>query len=57
MEQVIGRLRALPNCSEILIAYTVDNVAARRLYESLGFVDQTVDDGKVTARLELDKNQ
>jgi ribosomal protein S18 acetylase RimI-like enzyme len=53
MEQVIERLRARPDCNEILIAYQVDNEAARRLYESLGFVDQKVDEKKVAARLDL----
>jgi diamine N-acetyltransferase len=55
MEQVIGRLRAQPGCSEILIAYQTGNDAARRLYASLGFIEETVGDGKVTACLDLDK--
>ena len=55
MEQVIERLRGKPDCAEILIAYKVENHAARRLYESLGFVKETVDDGKATARLDLNK--
>jgi diamine N-acetyltransferase len=55
MEQVIGRLRAQPGCGEILIAYQTDNDAARRLYANLGFVEETVSDGKVTACLDLDK--
>ena len=55
MEQVIERLRGRPDCREILIAYKVENYAARRLYDSLGFVKETVDDGKATARLDLNK--
>jgi diamine N-acetyltransferase len=57
MEQVIGRLRAQPGCSEILIAYQADNDAARRLYASFGFIEETVRDGKVTARLDLSKER
>lgn len=48
-------MRARPDCNEILIAYQVENDAARRLYASLGFTEVTVSDGKVTARLDLDK--
>lgn len=55
MEQVIGQLRAQPGCSEILIAYQTNNDAARQLYASLGFTEETVSDGKVTACLNLDK--
>jgi len=55
MEQVIDRLSAQPDCDQILIAYQTDNNAARRLYASLGFIEETVDDGKVTACLDLDK--
>lgn len=53
MEQVIERLSARSDCSEILIVYRVENKAARRLYESLGFVKESAIDGKVTARLDL----
>lgn len=55
MEQVIERLSAQPDCDEILIAYQTDNDAARRLYASLGFIEETVNDGKVTACLDPDK--
>ena len=55
MEQVTERLRAQPGCSEILIAYQTTNDAARQLYASLGFIEETVSDGKVTACLDLDK--
>jgi diamine N-acetyltransferase len=57
MEHVIRRLSAQPGCDEILIVYQVENEAASRLYTSLGFVQQQADDGKCTARLELDENR
>ena len=53
MEQVIKRLSAQPDCNEILIAYQTTNDTAQRLYESLGFTEEIVNDDKVTARLDL----
>jgi RimJ/RimL family protein N-acetyltransferase len=50
---VIERLAAQSGCHEIFISYHDDNDAARRLYASLGFVEQALDDGVVRARLEL----
>jgi diamine N-acetyltransferase len=55
MEQVIEQLSAQPGCDEILIAYQTANDAARRLYASLGFVEEDASDGKVIARLDLGK--
>lgn len=46
IEQVIARLAAQPG-----------NDAARQLYASLGFVEQKVDEDRVTACLELRTNQ
>jgi diamine N-acetyltransferase len=57
MKQVIERLRSRPDCNEILIAYQTDNDAARQLYASLGFIEEIVSDGKVTARLDLNKER
>ncbi len=54
MEQVIERLAAQPGCHEIFISYQDDNHAARRLYASLGFVEQALDDGVARARLDLE---
>ena len=56
MEQVIERLSTQPDCDEILITYQTDNDAARKLYASLGFVEQKVDENKITARLDLKWN-
>lgn len=53
MEQVIERLSAQLDCDQILIAYRTDNDVARRLYASLGFIEETVIDNKVTGRLDL----
>ena len=55
MEQVIERLSAQPDCNEILIDYQTANDAARRLYASFGFIEETLIDSKVTARLALEK--
>jgi diamine N-acetyltransferase len=57
MTQAIERLSAQQDCDEILIAYQTDNDAARRLYASLGFLEETVSNGKVTARLNLGKER
>ena len=51
MEQVLERLSAQPGCDEVFISYQDDNQAARRLYASLGFVEQGLEDGVVRARL------
>jgi diamine N-acetyltransferase len=53
LELVIERLASQPGCREIFISYHDDNHAARRLYASLGFVEQGVEDGVVRALLEL----
>jgi len=53
MQQVIERLRTRHNCAEILICYRPENTAARRLYASLGFVEQSITQDKIQARLEL----
>jgi diamine N-acetyltransferase len=57
IEQVIARLAAQPGCDEILISYKPGNDAARQLYASLSFVEQKVDEDRVTACLELRTNQ
>jgi diamine N-acetyltransferase len=53
MQQVIARLAAQPSCDGILISYQPANEVARRLYASLGFVEQEAAEDKVTAYLEL----
>ena len=37
MREVIARLRATPDCPDVLIGYEPDNDAAARLYRELGF--------------------
>ncbi len=51
--EVIRRLRAVPNCREILLDYARDNSAAARLYGSLGFQTVAETEGEVIARLLL----
>jgi diamine N-acetyltransferase len=53
IEQVIARLAAQPGCGEIRISYKPTNDVARRLYASLGFVEQEANGDKVTACLGL----
>ena len=51
MCQLIETLRQCAGEEPILICYQVDNLAARLLYASLGFIEQSTDDsGKVTAQ-------
>ncbi len=54
MEQVIERLRANPECSCVQIGWQPENVAAGKLYESLGFrrTGQIIE-GEVVARLDF----
>lgn len=37
MRAVIALIRQQPNCHEIMISYAPSNIAAARLYESMGF--------------------
>ncbi|HET8627854.1 MAG TPA: GNAT family N-acetyltransferase [Thermomicrobiales bacterium] len=37
MREVIARLRATPDCPDVLIGYEPDNAVAARLYRELGF--------------------
>lgn len=57
MVQVVERLRTQPDCDEILIAYQIGNETARQLYSSLGFIEETVSDDKVTAYLDLSEQK
>ena len=50
---VIQRLRAVPNCQEILLDYARENAAAARLYGSLGFQPIAETEGEIIARLPL----
>lgn len=54
MVQLIAKIRQQPGCDEIWIAYQTDNHAARRLYVSLGFHEQSDQVGNVTAKLSFD---
>jgi diamine N-acetyltransferase len=51
--RLIALLVSLPDCREIALSYDADNVAARPLYASLGFLEtgERTDDGEVVARL------
>ena len=53
MRKVIRRLVAQADCDEVLICYKLANHAAQKLYASLGFVEQEVNDDQVLASLEL----
>jgi len=53
---LIARFEAEPGCTGVALSYSPDNVAARRLYAALGFVEtgETEDDGaEVVARRPL----
>ncbi|MFC2108359.1 GNAT family N-acetyltransferase [Candidatus Bipolaricaulota bacterium] len=51
MDQIIDRLKDIPSCREIQTSYAPENIAAAKLYESLGF-EQTGDeiDGETIVR-------
>ena len=52
--EVIERLKREPDCKEIVLGYTPDNVAAKKLYESLGFEETGLDEeGDMIARLRV----
>lgn len=52
MQQLIAQLRQRSHGQPILICYKADNLVAKSLYASLGFVEQSTDEsGKVTAQL------
>ena len=55
MRQLIAQLAERPDCDAVIISYMPGNVAAERLYESLGFVKtgEFDEDGEVLMRLEL----
>jgi diamine N-acetyltransferase len=56
ISQVIDRLRAIPECREIQTGYMPGNEAAKRLYESLGFVKIGEDeDGEILTRMTVDR--
>ena len=50
-KKIIDRLKDIPSCREIQTSYAPENIAAARLYESLGF-EQTGDeiDGETIGR-------
>lgn len=52
MELLIERLKTIPGYTGILISFVPDNDIARRLYDSLGFIDTgEMDDGEIVYRL------
>jgi diamine N-acetyltransferase len=53
---LLERLKAQPGYTAILISFVPENVAARNLYASLGFVDTgEIEEGEIVYRLPLDK--
>lgn len=54
METLIARLKAIPGYAAILISFVPENVAAQKLYSSLGFVDTgEIEEGELVYRLGL----
>jgi diamine N-acetyltransferase len=54
MEALIAHLKAIPGYNAILISFVPDNIAAEKLYSSLGFVDTgEIDEGEIVYRLAL----
>lgn len=54
MEEVIRRLKEKADCKEIAISYEAENLAAEKLYLSLGFIKTgEIIEGEVVARLRL----
>ena len=54
MEQVIARVRTLPNAAEMFLTYVPVDNGPREFYASLGFEDTGVDDeGELEMRLAL----
>lgn len=54
MGLIIDALRSKPDCDQIYISFEPENETARKLYASLGFVDdQRVIDEEVVYRLDL----
>jgi diamine N-acetyltransferase len=56
MEQVIQKISAQPDCTEIYISYQPDNTIAAKLYASMGFLNEgeMVDD-EILVRLPVQK--
>jgi diamine N-acetyltransferase len=50
VQKVIDELTAMPECQQVWIRYYPDNLIARRLYRSLGFVEVGEQDGQVLPR-------
>ena len=57
LKQLISQLAQRPDCDEIIISFMPENVAAEKLYESLGFEKTGAfdDEGEVLMRIELPK--
>jgi diamine N-acetyltransferase len=54
MQEVISRLKATPDCTEIKISFVPENSVAERLYRSLGFQHTgLVIDGETVLRLPI----
>jgi ribosomal-protein-alanine N-acetyltransferase len=55
---LVEALRAKPGCREIALSYGPDNVAARHLYASMGFVETgEMEDDEVVARLRVGRRR
>jgi diamine N-acetyltransferase len=51
VQALLGRFAAYPNCHEAALSYQPENVAARTLYASLGFIESDEwEDDEVVAR-------
>lgn len=54
MVALLDLLKSSPNCTEIKISYLPDNLAAEKLYESLGFRKTgEIEEGEVVSALKL----
>ena len=54
MRALIERMKALPNCQEIVLSYEPENTVAEQLYESLGFRKTSeIIEGEVVSSLKL----
>lgn len=55
---LIDEIRGLTHVRDVLVCYMPENEGARKLYLSIGFVEEGVnDDGETMARLSLDRHK
>jgi diamine N-acetyltransferase len=56
MREIIEALKAMSGCEQIFISFVPENTTARKLYESLGFVDTgRMDDGEMIFRMPVEQ--